>query len=327
MKTCVVFNPAARGLKAARFRQHLAALSAECTLKPTFVAGGGRSLAAEAVREGCEIVVAAGGDGTVNEVLNGIGDVPDGFARVRLGVLPLGTVNVFARELRMPTNFERAWTVIKQARETLIDLPQVEFGGDDTNTPLQRGGPAPGPDSSLSHRMGEGKGEGKGSSQRHFFAQIAGAGWDSKAVELVDWEYKKKIGALAYVIAGLKALTQPLPQITVTDGARTLSGQMVVIGNGQLYGGNWRLFPLADLRDGVLDVSVFPRLDVERILRSTWGLLTNRLYQSGAVQHLKAEKFTLSSASPVLFHVEGENIGHLPATFSVKREALKVIVP
>lgn len=296
MKTCVVFNPAARGLKAARFREHLAALSAECTLKPTFVAGGGRSLAAEAVREGFEIVVAAGGDGTVNEVLNGIGDVPDGFARVRFAVLPLGTMNVFARELRMPTNFERAWAVIQQARESLIDLPEVEFAAN-------------------------------GKTERHFFAQIAGAGWDSKAVELVDWEYKKKIGALAYVFAGLKALTQPLPQITVSDGARTLSGEMVVIGNGQLYGGNWRLFPLADLRDGVLDISVFPRLDVERILRGTWGLLTNRLYETGAVQHLKAEKFTLSSASPVLFHVEGENIGHLPATFSVKREALKVIVP
>jgi diacylglycerol kinase (ATP) len=315
MKTCVVFNPAARGLKAAKFRQHLAALSAECTLKPTFVAGGGRSLAAEAVREGFEIVVAAGGDGTVNEVLNGIGDVPDGFARVRLGVLPLGTVNVFARELRMPSNFERAWAVIKQARESIIDLPQVEF----------EGGPAPA-DSALSHPMGEGK-EGKRSLQRYFFAQIAGAGWDSKAVELVDWEYKKKIGALAYVFAGFKALAQPLPQITVTDGQRTLSGQMVVIGNGQLYGGNWRLFPLADLRDGVLDVSVFPRLDVERILRGTWGLLTNRLYESGAVQHLKAEKFTLFSTAKVLFHVEGENIGHLPATFSVKRQALKVIVP
>lgn len=296
MKICVVFNPAARGLKAARFRQHLAALSAECTLKPTFVAGGGRSLAAEAVREGCEIVVAAGGDGTVNEVLNGIGDVPEGLARVRLAVLPLGTVNVFARELRMPTNFDRAWSIIKQARESIIDLPQVEFAVN-------------------------------GRTETRLFAQIAGAGWDSKAVELVDWEHKKRIGALAYVVAGLKALTQPLPQITITEGARTLSGEMVVIGNGQFYGGNWRLFPLADLRDGVLDVSIFPRLDVERLLRSTWGLLTNRLYKTGAVQHLKAEKFTLSSASPVLFHVEGENIGQLPATFTVKREALKVIVP
>jgi diacylglycerol kinase (ATP) len=296
MKTCVIFNPSARGNKAAKFRDHLEALSKECILKPTFAAGGGRGLAAEAVREGCEIVVAAGGDGTVNEVLNGIGDEPNGFGRVRFGVLPLGTVNVFARELRMPSAFDRAWAVIRQARESMIDLPQVEFN---TN----------------------------GTTVRHFFAQIAGAGWDSRAVAMVNWEIKKKVGGLAYIWSGLQALRKPLPQITVSDGTRTLSGELVVIGNGQLYGGNWRLFPLADLRDGVLDISVFPKLDVERILRGTWGLFTNQLYETGAVQHLKAEKFTLSSKAQVPFHVEGENIGSLPATFSVQREALKVIVP
>ena len=297
MKTCVIFNPAARGEKAARFREHLSSLSAECTLKATFTAGGGRALAAEAVREGFEIVVAAGGDGTVNEALNGIGDVPDGFTRTRLAVLPLGTVNVFARELRMPGNFEQAWAIIKQARESTIDLPQVEFTAKDQP-------------------------------ERRFFAQIAGAGWDSRAVDLVNWEYKKKIGALAYVVSGLKALAHPLPQISVTDGTRTLSGELVLIGNGQLYGGNYRLFPLADLRDGSLEISVFPKIDVERILRSTWGLFTNRLYESGAVQHLKAEKFTLSTTTPqVPFHIEGENVGYLPATFSVRRESLKVIVP
>jgi diacylglycerol kinase family enzyme len=163
MKTCVIFNPAARGEKAARFRDHLSALSAECTLKPTFSAGGGRALAADAVREGFEVVVAAGGDGTVNEVLNGIGDVPDGFTNTRFAVLPLGTINVFARELRMPSDFARGWAAIRQARETIIDLPQVEFTANNRT-------------------------------ERRFFAQIAGAGWDSKAVELVNWEYKKKIG-------------------------------------------------------------------------------------------------------------------------------------
>ncbi len=268
MKTCVIFNPAARGEKAAKFRDHLEALSKECILKPTFAAGGGRALAAEAVREGCEIVVAAGGDGTVNEVLNGIGDEPEGFKRVRFGVLPLGTINVFARELRIPTRFDGAWAVIRQARESMIDLPQVEFSR-------------------------------SGATVRHFFAQIAGAGWDSRAVEMVNWEIKKKVGGLAYVWSGLQALRKPLPQIAVNDGTRTLSGEMVVIGNGQLYGGNWRLFPLADLRDGVLEVSVFPKLDAERLLRGTWGLFTNRLYQSGAVEHLKAATFTLSSNAQV----------------------------
>ena len=107
MRTCVIFNPTARGEKARRFRHHLDAIGAQSTLKHTTAAGDARRLAAEAVREGFEIVVAAGGDGTLNEVLNGFSDVPDGFEQARLGVLPLGTVNVFARELAIPTQAGR----------------------------------------------------------------------------------------------------------------------------------------------------------------------------------------------------------------------------
>ena len=79
MRTCIIFNPAARGEKAQRFRDHCAALPGGVTLKPTYAAGAARLLAAEALREGFTTVIAAGGDGTVNEVLNGIGDAgPDG---------------------------------------------------------------------------------------------------------------------------------------------------------------------------------------------------------------------------------------------------------
>ncbi len=296
MKVCVIFNPAARGEKAARFREHLATLSAQCTLKLTTAAGAGRALAAEAVREGFDVVVAAGGDGTVNEVLNGIGDVPESFARVRLGVLPLGTVNVFARELGLPTDFHSAWAVIRQERELLIDLAEAEFTQD-------------------------------GRPQRRLFVQLAGAGWDSRAIELVDWELKKKIGPLAYVFAGLKAWCGPLPEIVATNGRDTFAGPLVLIGNGQFYGGNWRLFPLADLRDGLLEVTVFPNLSCLGVLRGTWAVLTNRLYRSGGAYHFKAETLDLFSAAPVALQVEGENIGHLPARFSVRKQALRVLVP
>src|ERR1035438_2529635 len=89
VRTCVIFNPAARGGKARRFRRHLDDIGAESTLKHTAAVGDARRLAAEAVSEGFDAIVAAGGDGTLNEVVNGIGDVPDGFERARLGVLPL----------------------------------------------------------------------------------------------------------------------------------------------------------------------------------------------------------------------------------------------
>ena len=126
MRICVIFNPTARGEKAKRFRRHLDLIAGDCALKQTVAAGGARALAAEAVREGFDSIVAAGGDGTMNEVLNGIGDVPDGFERARLGVLPLGTVNVFAKELGLPMNLRRDWAVMRAGRETRIDLPCVE---------------------------------------------------------------------------------------------------------------------------------------------------------------------------------------------------------
>src|SRR5688500_7397949 len=130
MRICIIFNPTARGEKARRFRDHFAALPAGVALKLTGSAGARRRLAAEAVSEGFTTIVAAGDDGTINEVLNGIGDAPNGFARVRLKVLPLGTINVFARELRLPAGFDAAWRIIQQANELLIDLPSAEFTGE-----------------------------------------------------------------------------------------------------------------------------------------------------------------------------------------------------
>jgi diacylglycerol kinase family enzyme len=123
VRICVIFNPAAKGDKARRFRRHLDEIGAQSGLKLTSGPGDARRLAAEAVAEKYEVVAAAGGDGTVNEVLNGIADAPDGFERVRLGVLPLGTVNVFARELGLPQKLESAWGIIRNGKDRRIDLP------------------------------------------------------------------------------------------------------------------------------------------------------------------------------------------------------------
>src|ERR1019366_9508938 len=99
---------------------------AECALKPTAGAGDARRLGTDAVTENFELIIAAGGDGTVNEVVNGIGDAPDGFERARLGGLPLGTVNVFAKELKIPAHIPAAWEILRCGRDLTIDLPRVE---------------------------------------------------------------------------------------------------------------------------------------------------------------------------------------------------------
>lgn len=296
VRACVIFNPAAKGQKAERFRRCLADVASECALKKTSGPGHARKLAAEAVAEGFDTVIAAGGDGTVSEVLNGLGDVPDGFERARLGVLPLGTVNVFVRELGMSTQPEAAWQILRKAREARIDLGCVE------------------------HTVSNQK-------RRIYFVQMAGAGLDARAIELVSWSLKKKIGPLSYIVAGFKALLEKPASIVVSDGKKSVTGQMVLVGNGRLYGGSFRIFPKAENRDGLLDVCVFPRANWLTLLRCGPPLLLQKKLPTGAVTRFQAESFTLTSSRPVPFEVEGELAGQLPATFSVKRTALRVLVP
>jgi YegS/Rv2252/BmrU family lipid kinase len=294
--TCVIFNPAARGNKARRFRHQLDAIGSQCALKATTAPGDARRLAAEAVGEEFDLIVAAGGDGTVNEVLNGLGDAPDGFSRARFGVLPLGTVNVFARELGIPLRIERAWGVLQRGREARIDLPRAEFSAN-------------------------------GARQRQYFAQLAGAGMDARAIELVDWGLKKKIGPLAYFIAGLKALREQKPKIIVHAEGREVRGELVLIGNGRFYAGSFGVFPAADLRDGLLEVCVFPRINWWTTFRCVPSLLTRRRLPKTAVQRVRAAAFELTSESAAAFELDGEWAGRLPATFSVEREKLRVMVP
>lgn len=296
VKICIIFNPAARGDKARRFRARLLELSSQARLEPTKAAGHGQALAAEAVAAGFDTIVAAGGDGTVNEVLNGIATHPDGLQRVRLAVLPLGTVNVFARQLGLPTGLEAAWRVICAGHERRIDLAEGEF--------MVEGQPV-----------------------RRCFVQMAGAGVDSRAIALVDWESKKRLGPLAYWQAGWRALAEPKPPVTVSDGERSLTGHQVLIGNGRYYGGRLPVFPEADLSDGLLEVTVVPRASVWALARGALGMALGRLYSLGGAQHLRAASLTLSSPSPVALQMEGENVGYLPARLWVRAGALRVVVP
>ena len=296
MRTCVIFNPAARGEKARHFRRHLDAIASQGALKATTIPGDARRLATEAVADGFELIVAAGGDGTVNEVLNGIGDAADGFARARLGVLPLGTVNVFAREIGLSSRIERAWETLQRGRETRLDLPCVEFSA-------------------------------KGVRRRQYFIQLAGAGLDARAIELVNWPLKKKLGPLAYLIAGARALRGPLPQMTVRSDGQNLAGELILVGNGRFYGGPFEVFPRADLRDGMLEVCVLRRANWWNLLRCVPGLLARRRLPAKAVQRFRTARFELAADAPAAFELDGEWAGHLPAAFSVAREQLRVVVP
>jgi YegS/Rv2252/BmrU family lipid kinase len=296
VRLCVIFNPAARGNKARRFRDHLAALSSQCAFQPTSGPNDARRLAREAVVNGFDLIVAAGGDGTVNEVLNGLGDAPDGFQRARLGVLPLGTVNVFARELKIPARFESAWEVLQRGQELKIDLGRVDF-------------------------------QAEGQARQHYFMQLAGVGLDARAIELVSWKLKKKTGPLAYVVAGFQALAEKKPHLTVSATGQKLEGELALFGNGKFYGGSFAIFPGADLRNEQLDACVFPKMNMWTLLRLAPGFLMRRRLSEPRVRRLRADRFAVTSDRPAAFELDGEWVGHLPATFSVAPQKLRVVVP
>lgn len=299
MPICVIFNPAARGNKARHFRRYLDEIGGAAALKATAAAGDARRLAAEAIGDGFDIIAAAGGDGTVNEVLNGIGDA-GAFRSTRFGVLPLGTVNVFARELKIPLQIKYAWEVLQRGREMKLDLPLVEFSQN-------------------------------GSVKKQYFIQLAGAGMDARAIELVSWSHKKKIGPLAYIIAGLKALREKKPIVKASEnsanGNKSFEGELVLIGNGKFYGGPYDIFPQADLTDGLLDVCVLPRTDFGTLFGCIPNFLFRQKLPEKLVKRFRADSFDLSSEITASFQLDGEGIGHLPVKFSMAPEKVRVVVP
>ncbi len=274
MRILVIFNPAARGEKSQRLRQFLESKRSDrVTLAPTQQPGDATRLAAAAGQH--EVVVAAGGDGTINEAVNGL----NGAA---LGVLPLGTVNVFAQELGIPRDLEAAWAAIEAGHTRAVDLACAEAGG-----------------------------------RRRYFCQLAGVGFDARAVRAASWKLKKQIGPLSYVWAGLK--TMRAPGVVEFHG---IEGVALLIGNGRFYGGRYRLFPEAKLDDGLLDACFFERVS---LLRYGPAILLGRHTKMAGVHYFQAKEFSCDSVAP--FQLDGEDAGDGPVKFSVKPRALRVIVP
>lgn len=297
MRACVIFNPTAKGDKARNFRKQLGEFASDAELRPTTHAGAARELAKAAVEEGFESIVAAGGDGTLHEVVNGIGDAENGYERCKFGVIPLGTVNVFALELAIPFDLRSAWQVIQAGKERRIDLPEATFKvGDETRT--------------------------------RRFLQMAGAGWDARAVELVSWKIKKRIGRLAYIWAGLGALKSPKAKALVRgDNNISEQGDFVLVGNGKFYAGKFPFLYKADLSDGHLDVTVFPKFQWASLAGNVTNFVFGRYFRPGCQPYFQATAVDITSDALTPLQLDGELVGQLPARIVSHSKILRVIVP
>jgi len=278
----IIFNPNARSEKSRDLAETLREIAPEAELRMTTGPGDARRLAAEAAREGFRVVAAAGGDGTVNEVVNGLAGTASA-----LGVLPLGTMNVFAKEHGLPHRLDEAWANIRAGNVREIDL-------------LAANGT--------------------------YFIQLAGVGFDAQVVKETTWESKKNLGPLSYLIRAAQIAARRPPKITVEAGGRISEGSFVLIGNGRYYGSKLVLFPKARVDDGVLDVLIFKNTGYLDLAKYLAGVLMGRHTGMGGVEYFQVAEATVRSEQEVPVEVDGELSGVLPVTFRVAGK-LRVCVP
>lgn len=290
----VILNPAARSMKAAGKLEQVRKLDPAPELHLTSSSGDAALIAERLARVGHKVIVAAGGDGTVNEVLQGICKVNAERAspaeHCALGVLPVGTMNVFSLELGMKAaDLDSCWRSIVSGRRREIDL---------------------------------------WSANGHYFVQLAGVGLDAEIIQLTPWEMKKKLGPLSYAIGAVTAWQQKAPVLTVhMDGRPPMQGSVVLIGGGVHYGGPFPLFRNARNDDGLLDVLIFRQLGYWEIAQLLRAVLIDGYEKSLDLDYFQVRALRVTcDEREVPFELDGELSGFSPVDFSPAGFSLRVAV-
>jgi diacylglycerol kinase (ATP) len=277
---CIVLNPQARGARQLEVVHAIADVARDAEIRVTSAPHEAESLARQAAEEGFAAVIAAGGDGTVNEVLCGLAG-----SNVCLGVLPLGTMNVFARELGLHLDWENAWAAILRGRTREVDLG------------LANGRP---------------------------FAQLAGVGFDADVVAGVTSAAKRRFGAGAYGWSALRQIGTPVFPLRVeAAGLPPMDGVWVLVGNGRFYGGPFPVFPRAKNDDGLIDVLVFRAIGALDIAKYLLGVPLGWHTRFDGVSYLQTEAVTVKGGAG--FELDGEFAGRADVEFLVKPRAIRLV--
>jgi diacylglycerol kinase (ATP) len=289
----VILNPAARSTQAARRVAAIRALNPAPEVHLTTSQGSAEKLAEQLVREGHPLIVAAGGDGTVNEVLQGLcranAALPAGSPRAALGVLPMGTMNVFSLELDLPANdLPGCWQRITGGRTRELDL----WRANDL-----------------------------------YFIQLAGVGVDAEIIRQTTWEAKKKLGPLSYVLSALRVMRGRSPVVSVqVAGESPRYGSLVLVGNGRHYGGPFPLFDQADPADGMLDLLIFHQVGPWELTQLVRRVATHGIAPGEDLEYFQASDFIVSSPVGVPVELDGELRGGTPVHFRHAGTQLRVAV-
>lgn len=285
-KTIVIVNPTAGSPEHVRsWQERIESLAGNCSVRVTSQPAEAEALARRAVEEGFTRIVAAGGDGTVNQVTNGIAG-----STARLGVLPMGSVNVFAMELGLPLlSLQRCWEIIEEANVRLVDLP---------------------------------------SANGKYFVQLGGVGLDAQVVKETSLTFKRSFGPLSYLISAAQIAARQPPKLFIESENTSLEeGSFVLVGNGRLYGGPFPFFKHARIDDGLFDVVVFKRLGYLEIVKYLQDVVFSSDITVPEIEYFQTRQLSITSEQDVPLELDGELAGNCPVDFRIRKKALRVFAP
>lgn len=258
--------------------------SAHATTGP----GCARDAATEACRREFDLIVAAGGDGTIHEIVNGMAH--QNF-RPKLGLLPGGTTNDFARALHIPRNITEACEILASGKERMVDLGQV---GD------------------------------------KFFINIAGAGTLTELTYEVPSRLKTMMGQMAYYVKGFEKLPRIKPtHVNINYDGKTFEGEIMLflVSNTNSVGGFEKLAPEAFLDDGLFDLIIVKKSNLADVARLTGAALRGDHLNNENVIYVQAADIEIQAADELQLNLDGEHGGALKERFVNLHRHITMIVP
>ncbi len=296
----LIVNPVAGAGKTARKWPHIMARLQSFDLRfdydLTEAPGHARELAKTAVAKGYELVVSVGGDGTINEVVNGLYDTGS-IADVMCGIIGTGTGGDYIRTIGISRSYLEACQCLRNPQTMTVDVGVVEY---------------------LSG----------GETIRRLFINFAGMGFDAEIVKTTTLKYKA-LNATASYLAGLLStlISYKNKGVTIHIDGETVERKVctILMSNGKYGGGGMFAAPEADISDGLLDVLIIGDLSKPDLL---WSL--PRVYRGTHLTHpkvtlTKAREIEIRSDDPVFLQADGELLGELPARFYVLPSLLNIV--
>lgn len=258
------------------------------TTKP----GSAARFAKTALAKGRRLIIAAGGDGTLNEVINGIGE---NLGEAAVGLIPLGTGNDFARTIGVPADIEQALELIRAGETRPVDLVRVT------------------------------------SDEVRYFVNVSAGGFSGLVNEKLTPQMKKTWGPLAYLRSAAAALPELRAYQTTLafDNAESLRIELynVVVANGRYVAGGTLIAPDASIDDGLLDIVLIPKRPAAELAVLAAQVALGTHLTSDAIVFRRAAKLTVNSKPGMWFNVDGELVGNEPARFEILPGALRFVAP